>query len=338
MSNLNKRLFEKYIEKVGWPELLYQILKEVYIHSVNSSPNLQGALEEAKDVLEAYEEYITSSSEIVQVLNRRKGPVTYIKKPSNNVSSIVKEARMVVEEDKGSIKPTFPPDRVIREGDQPPELKKSKPILPKLNNREEITRVTVLLPLEGPEFQIKKLRGIVRVDSPIGDCQGTLPIPERYEITNRHNIRIETKTGLELCSIGGVQLDGQIQQCPNISGRIRTDGRYDLVFKDIGLGEAIIYYEVVEKRESKEVELKMFSQFDTDTGSWVSFIREPEIVVNADLINESKSLLFDELSKKYGMRIVSAAVLKRSEDNKEEFKLVPKVVSLQPPMVTSLDE
>jgi len=321
MNNLNKRLFKKLIEKAGgWENFLYQTLKELCSNLPAIDENIE-SLEEAREVLETYEEYITSSSEIVQVLNRRKGSVTYTDLPS---SPIVEEAGMVVEENKGRIKPTFPPDRVIREGDQPPELKKSKLILPKLNNREEITRVTVLLPLEGPEFQIKKLRGIVRVDPPVGDCQGTLPIPERCEITNRHNIRIETKTGLELCSIGKIQPDGQIQQCPNVSGRIRADGRYDLVFKDIGLGEAIIYYEVVEKREPKEVELKVFSRFDAGTGSWISFIREPEIVVSADLISESKSLLFDELSKKYSMQIVSAAVLKRSEDNKEESRPVSK--------------
>lgn len=307
MGNINKRLLNKLIEKVGWPNLLYQTLKDVYFYSVNNSPGLDEALEEAKDLLEAYEGRVVEEANRVVRTPDAIMERTGFKSPSTDMK--------VVRKDPSSARNW----EDIEEASQP-----TSP--PKGNGREEITRVTVLLPAKESKSQPQELRGVASIDPTIGDCQGVLPISEGCQIVNRDKVRITTRTGAEL---GRSQVDGQVKGSENVTGRIRTDGRFDLVFKDTKLGEAVIWYEVVGEKKPEERELKMISFLDADSKKWISFIEESEVEARADTIKESKNQLLDVLSKEIGMQIISAVVLKRSEDNKEEIKSPPHII-LQP--------
>ena len=295
------KLLNKLIEAAGgWENLLYQNLKDVVEEArvINNLPGLDEALEEAKSVLEAYEERSKSVKEVIEKKVEFRLNIPYTTEKPQVVEDIIKNESRT----------------------------EAKLAPPESNGREEITRVTVLLPAKESKLQSQELRGVVSIDPTIGDCQGMLPIPEGCQIVNRDKMRITTRTGAEL---GRPQMDGQVKESANVTGRIRTDGRFDLVFKDTKLGEAVIWYEVVGERKPKEQELKMISQFNPDTGSWVSFVEGFEVEVKVGMIKESKGQLLDALSREFGMQIVSVAVLKRSEDNPEEIKPIPHIL-LQP--------
>lgn len=302
-------ILDRLIERAGgWENYLYQTLRRVYSCSINinNSPNLQEALEEAKDVLDLYEEHVAGGVKEVQ-----KAPFTTTRFPGKEHLSNVSQDPIVVESSK-----------VVDESRT--EAKSTPPL--ESNGREEITRVTVLLPAKESKSQPQELRGVASIDPTIGDCQGVLPIPEGCQIVNRDKVRITTRTGAEL---GRAQTDGQVKGSENVTGRIRTDGRFDLVFKDTKLGEAVIWYEVVGEKKLEERELKMISFLDANSKKWISFIEGSEVEVKADTIKESKGRLLDILSKEIGMQIISAVVLKKSEDNTEEVKRPPHII-LQP--------
>jgi hypothetical protein len=295
------KLLNKLIEAAGgWENLLYQNLKDVVEEArvINNLPGLDEALEEAKSVLEAYEERSKSVKEAIEKKVGFRLNIPYTTEKPQVVEDVIK--------------------------DESRTEAKSAP--PESNGREEITRVTVLLPAKESKPQPQELRGVVSIDPTIGDCQGILPIPEGCQIVNRDKMRITTRTGAEL---GRPQMDGQVKESANVTGRIRTDGRFDLVFKGTKLGEAFIWYEVVGERKPKEQELKMISFLDAGSKKWISFIEGSAVEVRADTIKESRNQLLDLLSKEHGMQIVSVAVLKRSEDNPEEIKPIPHIL-LQP--------
>jgi hypothetical protein len=303
MGISNKRLIDKLVKQSGgWETFLYQTLKDVVEEAIviNNPPGLDEALDEAKSVLEAYEERSKSVKEAIE----KKVEFRLNTPSATEKLRVVEEAGKVVDESRTEAKLA------------PPES----------NGREEITRVTVLLPAKESKLQSQELRGVVSIDPIIGDCQGILPIPEGCRIVNRDKMRITTRTGAEL---GKPQIDGQVKESANVTGRIRTDGRFDLVFKDTKLGEAVIWYEVVEEGKPKEQELKMISFLDASSRKWVSFIEGSVVEARADTVKESRNQLLDALSKEHGMQIVSVAVLKRSEDNPEEIKPIPHIL-LQP--------
>jgi hypothetical protein len=316
MGSSNKRLLYKLIERAGgWENYLYQTLKDVCDEVDLSDVNDETvkAIEEARIVLEAYEECSKSVKEAETGMEKMG-----FKKASSVATTI------------------FPGTEHLSNVSQDPIVAESSRVVdesrtvelspPESNGREEITRVTVLLPAKESKLQPQELRGVVGIDPTIGDCQGMLPIPEGCQIVNRDKMRITTRTGAEL---GRPQMDGQVKESANVTGRIRIDGRFDLVFKDNKLGEAFIWYEVVREEKTKEQELKMISFLDANSKKWVSFVEGSVVQARAIMIKESKNQLLDTLVKECGMQIVSVAVLKRSEDNPEEIKTIPHIL-LQP--------
>ena len=332
MGSSNKRLLYKLIERAGgWENYLYQTLKDVCAEvdlsdvtelSHLETNNMVEVIEGAKDILEAYEENLKDIKAAETGMEKMgfKVPYTTTGRFIDKGSSANSDQAVIYKIGDDLNKSVV--EDVIKDESRT----EAKPAPLESNGREEITRVTVLLPAKESKPQPQELRGVVSIDPTLGDCQGMLPIPEGYQIVNRDKMRITTRTGAEL---GRPQMDGQVKESANVTGRVRTDGRFDLVFKDTKLGEAVIWYEVVREEKPKEQELKMISFLDANSKKWISFIEGSAVEARADTIKESRNQLLDVLSKEHGMQIVSVAVLKRSEDNPEEIKPIPHIL-LQP--------
>lgn len=304
MSTRRFKLFQKLIEAAGgWESFLYQTLSDFYKEMVSKSePRLTrpmgDILEEVKEVLGAYEE----------TLRTRNVDRSEEEKPEVISKSVAK--RMAIQSQEEQI-PSDQVEQVAEGADQvETDVKKAiKPaIMPEGDGEKEISRVTASLPLEGPEPKPTSSRAVVRVDPPVGDCQGNLPISPNHKIVNRDKIEIMTMGGIVLAK--GKE-DGQIKDSNHVKGYIRTSGRYDLVFGKVDIGQALIVYEVVKVRCPKVVELEMVSSQDLATREWISYTRDPELVARANTLKDSKDHILDALKREYNMQIVSVTTLRR---------------------------
>lgn len=322
MRNTNKKLLEKLIKKIGWESVLYETLKELF-QNVNPPVDHEerglhvdeDAYEEAKEVLEAYEEY--TGSEIVKAAELPKTDPVMVS--SGTVPGKVSNSKLAVERSQlysngGS--------KVV--GLENNTNKESIISFPKRNEEQEIvSRVVVTLPLsEVPKSNFQLLRTAVQIDKDLGQSQGILPIPNGCQIINRDKLHITTKSGLFL---GRGEEDGQIKEShsQHVSGYVRANGKYGLVFKDSSLGEAVIHYEVLPEREPKRLELEMITLPDNE--DWVSFVQDPEVLVKADTVKMSMELLLDALARDHNMEVVSSTVLKAPKGLKESIRYKPKV-------------
>jgi len=92
-----------------------------------------------------------------------------------------------------------------------------------------------------PRLVPRKLTAKVAVDNEVGASQGKLRFPLGHVIVNRENLIVTTVSGIQL---GRGSLDGQIRGS-DVSGHVRVDGTYRLVFKDVNCGFGIVKFEVV---------------------------------------------------------------------------------------------
>lgn len=102
--------------------------------------------------------------------------------------------------------------------------------------------------VEVPKPIPKRLIAKIAVDNEVGASQGGLPIPLGHVIVNRENLVITTVSGAQL---GMGSFDGQIKGS-DVSGHIRVDGTYRLVFKDVNCGVGIVKFEVVQNGKNDE--------------------------------------------------------------------------------------
>lgn len=319
MRRINKGLFNKLIEKVGWESVLYEALKEL-LQNVSPSINHEegsafvneSAYEETKELLKTYEQYIESG--IVKAAET--GMIRMGFKPSK--TDIV------------SIGDDKYPGKISNNESKDPKSSLGTTVLPKRDeSRDIVYRVTVLSPLgEESKPSPKPMRTVVYMDKDLGQSQGELPIPGNGYIVNRDRLQVTTKSGLFL---GKADVDGQIKgsESNHVSGYIRTNGKYDLVFKDPKLGEALVVYEVLQERKPKEVELEMTCVEEEEDVSmlrtWLSFVRNPEVMTRADTLKKSTELLLDTLKKEHGMQVVSVTAIKVSKEFEGIVKNKPKV-------------
>lgn len=289
MGKMNRRFFEKLIEKVGWDSILYDALKDLYCDTVNDSPNQEDTLDEVKELLEVYEEYVkdgSSKTDIVSVADQTS---------SDKLGEVLIDSQ--------HSKSLAPPERN--------------------EERDIVYRVTVLSPLgEESKPSPKPMRAVVQMDKDLGQSQGELPIPGNCYIVNRDKLQVVTKAGLLL---GKSDENGQIKgpESKHVSGYIRTNGRYDLVFQDPKLGEALVVYEVLQERKSKELELEMTNIKVDDV--WMSFVRNPEVLTKADTLKKSMELLLDTLKREHNMNVISVTAMKVPKEFEDTVKNKPKM-------------
>jgi len=202
----------------GWEKFLYQILKDllVEVDPTNAGTELQLAYDEAKEVLEAYEEVDEEDMKdkwIEQTKHPHQQYEPPIHIPSSQVQPVVEGGSKVVEAHKPALVPESPKPKPIR--------------------------------------QVRNLTARVHVDAEIGSSQGDLPIPAGYSLHNRDHMTVETQGRAEL---GRGSSDGQVRG-PGASGYISLNGKYKLVFTDTNLGSGIVHFTVIQDKK-KEVEKK----------------------------------------------------------------------------------
>jgi len=311
MGNLNKRLLDKFIEKTGgWENLLHETLKDLYSQLVNKSPNLEDTLEEVGEVLEAYKENL-QDIQAAQAGMEKIGFKSVVP-PSISEDPILAEMSREV-----SSKP---------ESNSALMERKPKINLPE-GGRREILRVTTKLPLEGPDPEPTWSKVKIVVDSSLGSSSGNILLPAGHKIMNRTQLMITTVSGMLL---GQGKEYGQIKGSSSVSGYIKEDGRYDLVFQDTKLGEALIIYQTVKEKKPKVVELKMICSKDKATEEWIGYIRDPEVVVRADTLEEARDQVLGILRDNYSMEIISCALSKRYDDDGQEVRLKQEYPQLDP--------
>jgi len=208
-------IFRKLVENSGgWEKLLYTTLKELSANKRNNSPGLEASFEEARTLLEMY-----------QVEMREKG-MTRLDSGILQIGNEKVSGRVEVA------------DRNPVGVSSTEEVKESQ------NYSKQVAKVTPPLNPEKPKPKPKRVHLTVFVDSLIGSSQGALPLSPGYEITNRENLTITTTGGIE---IGRADKDGQVKGSEAVTGYIKMDGGYRLVFKETQLGTAIINCDVVQK-------------------------------------------------------------------------------------------
>jgi len=208
-------IFRKLVENSGgWEKLLYTTLKELSANKRNNSPGLEASFEEARTLLEMY-----------QVEMREKG-MTRLDSGILQIGNEKVSGRVEV----ADRNPVGVPSTE--------EVKESQ------NYSKPVAKVTPLPNPEKPKPKPKRVYLTVFVDSLIGSSQGALPLSPGYEITNRENLTITTTGGIE---IGRADKDGQVKGSEAVTGYIKMDGGYRLVFKETQLGTAIINCDVVQK-------------------------------------------------------------------------------------------
>lgn len=183
----------------GWEKFLYQTLREVCdeLAPAGYDAGVGGIVDEARDVLKAYEETKGQPNVVVST------PVVKI------------QAQAAVEVDE-SAKPAQSDKFESHKSTKSKSAVESAPV-PR-------------------EFKVK-----VHVDKDAGACQGEVPLPAGYKVVNRRSLYITTLGGAHL---GEGSEDGQVKGS-NVSGHISVQGKYRLVFKDITLGTALMYFEAV---------------------------------------------------------------------------------------------
>ena len=225
MSKKNK-LLEKLIGAAGgWEKFLHQTLEELcdavsannFIGANRDAvETLEESVEEAKEILEAYEE-----------AGRGDQP--------NQILS-TSQSQKVVED--VSIKETSKPVRAT------PVIKTMKTESVegdvKIKLEDFITTLAPRTPVK-PRRLTKKMR----IDPDAGECQGVLSVPANYKLVNSQTVTITTEGNLELgrgtdkSGFKG-QITGQ-----SVSGHVSMSGKYKLVFKDTNLGIGLIHFDVV---------------------------------------------------------------------------------------------
>jgi len=210
-------IFRKLVENSGgWEKLLYTTLKELCdgwkgeIVKICNSPGLEASFEEARTLLEMYEGELIKTLE--EVLSSKEDLVIKTQ-PSGEIRAEV----------------GVPSTEEVKESQ---------------NYSKQVAKVTPPLNPEKPKPKPKRVHLTVFVDSLIGSSQGALPLSPGYEITNRENLTITTTGGIE---IGRADKDGQVKGSEAVTGYIKMDGGYRLVFKETQLGTAIINCDVVQK-------------------------------------------------------------------------------------------
>ncbi len=200
MSKRNK-LFDKLVKAAGgWEKFLYQTLKDVCEDLCNGWPEITdtASIEEATEVLEAYEEMVGLTSST---------PQQPAQVPKPQVQQVTNEAKPVTNE--------------------------SEPVSIPKNIQAKMAAK--------PQARPESMSGKVLVDSDAGASQGTLAMPPNFKIVHREMLTISTASGIEL---GRGTPDGQVKPTTGqgVSGYIKQNGEYRLVFKDAGLGVGIVNY------------------------------------------------------------------------------------------------
>lgn len=212
---MNKLINKLVTASGGWEYFLYQTLKEVCddLRPTVVDAGVTGIVDEARDVLKAYEE---TGAVDTGVDEKKVRPVPAVKTQAT----------------------------VAVEVDEPTESKKNEAGVP-INKPVGIKiEDVVLAPVSRPTPKSKKLIGKVGVGKDAGASQGELPMPSRHKMVNRQSITITTNDGLELGR--GSEKNGEEGQIrgQHVSGHISATGAFRLVFKDNTLGVSLVNYEV----------------------------------------------------------------------------------------------
>ena len=137
------------------------------------------------------------------------------------------------------------------------ELEKEEALAgtPKKNQVEDPDRARLIMergePIPKPKPKPRTMHGKVGVGSDAGASQGQLAMPPNHQIVDRQYLTVSTIHGAEL---GRGSDDGQVRGS-GVSGYVKRDGTYRLVFKDVALGVGIVTYQAIKeepKEESKE--------------------------------------------------------------------------------------
>lgn len=208
----------------GWENFLYQTLKDV-CKELTTSREIQkvlidagfggGVVEEAREVVAAYEETIRIGGRPIHM-------------PSSQVQPVVEDDSRVVE---------------VRKS-----MDKNMAGTPAAAHRDRLTNRISPQPISSkPKPQPMSMTARVKVDSEVGASQGELPVPADKVLCHRELLSVTTQGGIEL---GRGSEDGQVRG-QGASGHITLDGKYRLVFTDTTLGIGLINYSViqVEKEE-----------------------------------------------------------------------------------------
>lgn len=116
-------------------------------------------------------------------------------------------------------------------------------LTPTLKTKDLIksTPKSVVKPEVKPEVKPRRMSIRVRVEPPLGDSSGELPIPTGCMIVNKEQLTITTSNGMEL---GRASDDGQIRG-QDVSGHVSNNGKFRLVFKEVNLGTGVINFDVM---------------------------------------------------------------------------------------------